>query len=345
MTDDSRPRNVSHTALVCALALAVAAGCDAGGRQTPPGPQRPGDETLVTPTPFAERNGKDVFNASGIVPVGDSHFIVVDNNTNDALLDLRLTADGKQAQPIERLPLEGLPADSVDDIEDLALAEGNGRRYIFATPSLSVKAGSKKKGKDDTVRPSALLRIAVGDDGKLTTEAMPEFRDWFVKSVPAITPSAGNDPEYGGLNIEGLGWDPDRQAMLFGIRTPVVAGAPIIVPVRIKEFAGPWAVGNLEALEPIRLEVESGAGNQGIRGMSRGRDGKGFLVVVANATSDDEVPFAVYEWDGNQQGTVHRLPFAFADKMKAEGLTVATVGGRPAIVFVDDGGGYQVVWL
>ena len=334
--------------VACAIAAAVvlASGCDAGTGKKPAMPDKPTDvANAVAPIEFAEKNGKDVYNASGIVPVGDSRFIFVDNNTNDALLELQLTPDGQAAKPITRLPLQGLPEKSVDDIEDLALAEIGGRRYIFATPSLSIKPGSKKKGKDDKARPSALLRIAVGDDGTLAAEAMLDFREWFVANVPAVAPTAMNDPDYGGLNIEGLGWDPVRQALLFGIRTPALANGALVVPIRLKDPAGPWNSGNLEAQTPIILKIENVGSDQGVRGMSTGRDGKGFYVVVANATSDDKAGFSVYEWDGNQEGVVQRLPYAFAKKMKPEGLTAGTVGGKPALVFVDDNGGYRVVWL
>jgi hypothetical protein len=34
----------------------------------------------------------------------------------------------------------------------------------------------------------------------------------------------------------------------------------------------------------------------------------------------------------------------FHKRMKVEGVTDAMVGGRGAIIFVDDGGGYQVLW-
>jgi hypothetical protein len=34
----------------------------------------------------------------------------------------------------------------------------------------------------------------------------------------------------------------------------------------------------------------------------------------------------------------------FHKKMKVEGVTQGTIGNRGAIVFVDDGGGYQVLW-
>ena len=34
----------------------------------------------------------------------------------------------------------------------------------------------------------------------------------------------------------------------------------------------------------------------------------------------------------------------FHKRMKVEGVTHGTVGGRGAIVFVDDAGGYQLLW-
>jgi hypothetical protein len=216
---------------------------------------------------------------------------------------------------------------------------------VFATPSFSVKAGSKKKGKEQKVRPSGLLRIEVLDGGTLRTEIMAGFRAWLVRNVSEIAVAADNDPDFGGLNVEGLAWDPSRRAVLLGVRTPVAGHVPFLVPVRIKDLNGPWNESNLEVMPSIRLQVEPEVGDQGVRGMATGPNGKGFLVSVANATSDDQAPFSIYSWDGNQDGVVKRLPFAFAKKMKPEGLTVGTIGGRSAIVFADDSGGFQVVWL
>jgi hypothetical protein len=351
MAMQTRSRQTLASQFVLTTALLVGSGCNGtkgpGAATSPPAGTPKAAEMVVTAIPFGERNEEqeDVYNASDIVPLEDGHFLVVDNNTNDALLDLRLTPDGKQAAPIARRPLVGLPAKTVDDVEDLTLVEEGGHRYVFAAPSLSIKAGSKKKGKEQKVRPGGLLRIAIAADGTLNTEAMPGFRDWFVSNVKEIRGAANNDPEYGGLNIEGLEWDTVRHALLFGVRTPVLASAPMVVPIRIKDLAGPWNESNLEALPAIRLAVEPAVGDQGIRGMSPGPGGRGFLLTVANATSDDEAPFSLYRWDGNAEGTVTRLPVAFAKKMKPEGLTVGSVGGKPALVFVDDGGGFQVVWL
>jgi hypothetical protein len=351
----TRTRQFSTRGLVVLLSAANLAlggsGCQGGAGTPSPTRSRDSQSSIqmveVTPTPFGERNEEkgDVYNTSGIVQIADGHFLVVDNNTNDALLDLRLTPDGKQATPLALVPLEGLPAKVADDLEDLAIVEEGGRQFVVAMPSLSVKPGSKRRGKEQKVRPSGLLRIEVRGDGTLAADAMPGFRDWIIQTSPDLAVAADNEPDLGGLNIEGLGWDPERHALLLGIRTPVVGNAPIVVPVRVKDVAGPWNEENLEVLPLVKLQVEPALGAQGVRGMSPGPDGRGFLITVANATSDDEAPFALYHWDGNQEGIVRRLPVTFAKKMKPEGLTVGTVGGRAAIVFVDDAGGVAVLWL
>ena len=53
----------------------------------------------------------------------------------------------------------------------------------------------------------------------------------------------------------------------------------------------------------------------------------------------------LYSWDGNPAGTLHRFSnVQFDPKFRVEGVTPGTIGGRPAIIFVDDRGGYQVLW-
>jgi hypothetical protein len=78
--------------------------------------------------PFAERNGKDEFNASGIVPIADSRFLICDNNTNDALFELNLGPDGQKKGPLIRRPLQGLAPGAIDDMEAMAFVEEIGRR-------------------------------------------------------------------------------------------------------------------------------------------------------------------------------------------------------------------------
>lgn len=295
----------------------------------------------VDSIPFGDMNGKDEYNASGIVQLADARFLICDNNTNDALFELDITPDGQKKGPLIRRPLQGLAPGAVDDLEDMTLAEENGRRYVFVTSSLYVK-----KAKKDVldVPPSGVLRVTINPDDTLSAENMPGFREWLISAYPQLAAAAQTKPDDGGLNIEGFTWDKRRHALLFGVRTPAPAGKPLILPVKIKDLSGPWTTSNLEAMPPIQLSVETAFDEQGIRGLSNEPDRDAFLVITGKSISDSKAPFALYEWSGDSGGAVRRFDIAFAKKMKPEGITRGTIGGRKALVIVDDSGGYQVVW-
>jgi hypothetical protein len=115
--------------------------------------------------------------------------------------------------------------------------------------------------------------------------------------------------------------------------------------VQVKDLNGPWTTDNLKALPPIRLFLGVTADPQGIRSIEYVASRHAFLVIVGKAISGGKAPFELYEWNGGHRGHLHRLDVSFAAKMKPEGVTSGTVAGRPALLFVDDGGGYRVLWL
>src|SRR5262245_1336642 len=291
--------------------------------------------------PFSERNGKDEFNASDIIPLADSRFLICDNNTNDALFELNLTPDGQKKGPLIRRQLQGLAPGAVDDLEGMTLVKENGRRYVFVTSSMYVKKAKKGVLK---VPPSGVLRVTINPDDTLSAENMPGFRDWLISAYPQLAASAQTKPDDGGLNIEGFAWDKRRHAFLFGVRTPVPDGKPMVLPVKVKDLAGAWTTGNLEAQPLIQLSVEATLDEQGIRGLSNEQDPDAFLVITGKSISDSKAPFALYEWSGNADGAMRRFNVGFAKKMKPEGVARGTIGGKSALVIVDDNGGFQVVW-
>ncbi len=296
----------------------------------------------ITPIPFGESNGEVVYNASGVVPLADARFLFCDNNVNDALFELDLAVDGAKRGPLIKRPLQGLAADAIDDMEAMTFAEEKGRRFVFVTSSLCAK--KTKDGQSLRVPPSGLLRVIVKPDGSLAAENLPGFRDWFIQNTPAIAESAKLIPDEGGLNIEGLAWDRSRHALLFGVRTSLAANKALVVPVRVKKLSDPWTTSNLEMLPPIWLTLEAAEAAQGIRGLEYIPSRHAFWVITGKAISQTKVPFVLYEWSGDQQGTLHRLNLTFAEKMKPESVTTGTIAGMPVLVFVDDGGGYQVLW-
>jgi hypothetical protein len=307
----------------------------------------------VKPIYFAERphDGSEPYNASDIASIGDSRFLFCDNNISDAIYELRLTPDGQAAGPIVRRPIEGISTASVDDLEAMALVEDRGRRFIFAIPSLSLKRTKKhkkkKKGERGEEAPArnGLLRITIGRESELRADLIPGFRAWLIDNAPELGKAPRYLPDDGGLNVEGLGWSPAERALLIGVRTPVIDGRPLVLRVRVKEVAGPWTLSNLEMLPAVFLGIEKARGEQGIRGIECDPSRGVLFVVVGNSTSASEAPFNLYRWDGNVHGEVGLFhDVRFHKKMRVEGVASGTIGGRRAIVFVDDAGGYQVLW-
>ncbi|MBK6427643.1 MAG: DUF3616 domain-containing protein [Blastocatellia bacterium] len=163
-------------------------------------------------------------------------------------------------------------------------------------------------------------------------------------NVPDIGGSTVLEPDKGGLNIEGLGFDPNTNTLLLGVRTPVIKGQAIVVPVRINDLAGPWDASNLSVQPLIHLAIEAARDEQGIRDLSYDPVKKGFLVVVGNSTSLSKAPFMVYRWDGATTAVQKLGSLFFAKGAKPEGVTRATFGTASGLVFVDDNGGFRSFW-
>jgi hypothetical protein len=298
---------------------------------------------VITPIPFGELNSGDNYNASGVVPIGDSRFLLCDNHVADALYELDLSPDGKMQGGLIRRPLQGVAGGSIDDLEGMTLAEENGRQFVFVASSLCLKNARKDLEEKPTRVPSnGLLRVTINPDHGLSAENMSGFRDWLIRHEPELAAAAARAPNDEGLNIEGLAWDRNRHALLFGVRAPAAEGKTLVIPVKVKDVAGSWTTDNLEAEPLIRLSPEPAEDAQGIRSLEYIEGLGSFLVVTGNSIEHSKAPFTLYEWDGQAAGAMRRLPVTFAKDMKPEGLTAGTVGGKPVLLFVDDAGGYQI---
>ena len=342
-------------AVLCGVVLTLTAvasltfGCrQRAGSQTDSAPPN-GVSTngrVITPIPFGELNGDEEYNASGVVPLADSRFLFCDNHVANELYELDLTADGQKQGRVIRRPLQGLVDDSIDDLEGMTLAEENGRQFVFVASSLCLKKARKDlEGKPTHVPSNGLLRVMINPDHGLSGENMPGFRDWLVRHEPDLAAAAARVANDEGLNIEGLAWDRNRHALLFGVRTPTPEGKPLVIPVKVKDLAGSWTTDNLEMLPPIQLSLEPAEGPQGVRSLEYIEGLGSFLVVIGKSIDDSRAPFTLYEWDGQPASKLRRLPVSFAKKMRPEGVTAGTIGGKPVLLFVDDAGGYQAAPL
>jgi hypothetical protein len=304
----------------------------------------------IRPIKFTERPGADPFNASEVVCILDSRFLFCDNNISKSLFEFHFNPDGELAGPLVHHEIRGVRPEAIDDLECMTMAEVDGVPMLFVSSSFCLKKrkgaiGAKKNraGKLSSARES-LIRMKISD-GNPEAEIIPCFRSWLVEKSAILGDAAKRVPDDYGLNIEGLAWDPRESSLLFGLRTPVVDGRPLILRARVKQPNGIWNLSNFEMLPPITLAVDGANGSQGIRSIKYDPSRNVFLIVIGNAISGTKTPFQLYAWDGNPQGTVSRFKhLSFHEKMKPEGVTHGTIGGRGVVMFVDDAGGYQYLW-
>jgi hypothetical protein len=322
-----------------------------GRRADGPDPAAPNSDRLDTRTakpkshraikarPFAEKNGKVPFNASGVEQVGPSTFIFIDNNDPAALFECTVDADGRQSEPIRRRPLAGVPKDALSDPEGLARVDVNGTTYLIVSSSLCVRR--RRRSKELEVN-DGLLRVRYTPGGDLHAEAMPGFRSWLLTHLPALETAAGLEPDSEGINFEGVAWDPGRSMLVFGIRSPVPARRFTIVQVPLKSVEGPWDTTVLEPATDLHVEVPDPAAAQGVRDIAYDPDTGDFLIVLGRSISRVNAPYQLCRWDGTA-ATAALLDPIFHRSMKPEGVTIFSRDGEKKILIVDDGGGFALL--
>ncbi|PXW28785.1 UNVERIFIED_CONTAM: hypothetical protein DES50_11169 [Williamsia faeni] len=292
----------------------------------------------VKSTPFGETNGSAPFNASGVVQVGPGRFIFVDNHDPSALFELALDANGAEVERISRRPLAGLSEGQLGDPEGLARIDCDGAICIVVASSLCVvdaKGSGRQRFSD------GLVRVRYTPHGDLKAEAMVGFRDWLLFHVPFLQPARRLEPDDGGLNIEGLGWDPSTPALLFGLRGPADRGSITVIRIPIDAGVAAWNTGSLGMPSIVRVRTPGSTGKQGVRDISYDEQTGDFLIMLGRSTSDGKEPFQLGMWKGDDD--LQLLDIDFHRSMKPEGVVAFSSGGGRKLLIVDDGGGYAMV--
>jgi hypothetical protein len=286
----------------------------------------------VKSTPFPKENGDVPYNASGVVQVGPRRFVFVDNRDSAALFEFALDADGAQVGPIERRPLVGVGQGHLGDPEGLTRVDLNGETFLVAASSLCLTAGKVNDG---------LVRVRYTPEGDLQAEAMDGFRSWLLSQDRALDEAGAVEPDRGGLNIEGLAWDPGSNALLLGQRGPAEPGHISMIRVPVGVGATAWTTAALSPPTVLLARLPQSPGTQGIRDISYDDQTGDFLILIGRSLSGDDAPFQLCAWTRGSDD-VRLIDVKFDRKMKPEGVTTFSSGGKRKILVVDDAGGYAV---
>jgi hypothetical protein len=274
-------------------------------------------------TPFA--GGK--FEASGVADVpGTDGILFVDNGREGQVLWMELDQKGKQVGAINTLSL-GV---SIEDIEGITTD-------VTSFYVVSSQSRPKAIAREGLVR----FKFDQRSHSIKDAESISGLKAFLVANVAELRDGADRNGKDGGLNIEGLAWDPRGGRLLLGLRSPIVDGHALVVPLRLRDQRGAFSLDNLEVenSKAIRLPL----GGVGIRSIEYDGRAKVFRIISGAAENQDQTDFVLWEWNGNEQQPMVRETKRFEKSLKPEGVARATAGSHNFLIIVFDASGYTIL--
>ena len=314
----SRLRVWPLVAALSALCLVVLLCVSRGGPQ-----RRPGEKVMEGMTPFAG----GTFEASGVAAVpGTDGVLFVDNGRAGQVFWMRLDRNGGQVGPVKAV---GVGA----RIEDLEGITTDGTHFYVASSQSRPKAAAQE----------GLVRFRFDARGQTVegVESVSGLKKFLVENVTELREEGDRKGKQGGVNIEGIAWDPRRGRLLLGLRSPVVEGHALLVPLKLRDVRGAFSVDNLEVenSRAIRLPL----GGAGVRSIEYDKLANVFRVISGAAENQEQTDFGLWEWNGDERRPALRQTMKFEGRLKPEGVARATAGRRNFMIVVFDAGGYTVL--
>jgi Protein of unknown function (DUF3616) len=260
------------------------------------------------------------FEASGVAHVpGTDGVLFVDDGRTDEVFWMRLGEGGAQAGAITPVKLGA----SVIDLEGMT-TDGS---HFYVVGSQSKSQGGELAGLVRFKFDAAAARA----EG---VEAVSGLKRFLAENVAELRGMGQTKYKDGGINIEGVAWDARGGRLLLGLRSPVVDGHALVVPLRLRDARGAFAAENLEVEggKAIRLPL----GGAGIRSIEYDDALKAFRLISGAGPNAEKVDFKFWEWDGDAARPGLRETVSYDRRLKPEGVTRVSAGGRDFTFIVFD---------
>src|SRR6185369_10522264 len=151
-----------------------------------------------------------MFEASSVVQVpGTDGVLFVDDRKLDEILWMQVDESGKQKGTTKPITLGA----SIADLEGITY--GNGYYYV---------CGSQSDPKDGEQNAIARFTFDAASQTAKGIEVVANFRGFLLSNLPELKGEGEKNGKEGGLNIEGLAWDPKQNRLLLGLRSPQING-------------------------------------------------------------------------------------------------------------------------
>jgi pSer/pThr/pTyr-binding forkhead associated (FHA) protein len=236
---------------------------------------------------------------------------------------MQLDENGEQVGSIKPIPL------NVSFKDPEALTYGNSFFYLVTSQS------NPNNGDQN-----AIVRFDLNPETR-TLRGQPEIitdlRSFLLQNVTTIATIGAPDGRQGGLNIEGIAWDPNNERLLLGLRGPQIGGQggqAALVPLKLRDPRGNFTRENLKVDQPEVIVLS--LGGQAVRDITYDPQLKNFLIISGAPEGTQRTEFGLWEWDGQSPTPVKLM--TLEDEQKPEGVTSVTINGRSFPFLVGDAG-------
>lgn len=263
------------------------------------------------------------FEASGVAHVpGTDAVLFVDDGRNNEVFLMQLGEDRKQAGAIKSIDL----ATSIVDLEGIT-TDGT---HFYVVGSQSKSTGADQAG-------LARFTLDAPSQRAAGTQSASGLKKFLADNVAELKGMENTKYKDGGINVEGIAWDPRNKRLLLGLRSPVVDGQALVVPLKLRDANAAFSFDNLEVegRKAIRVPL-NGAG---IRSIEYDEARKTFFLITGAGPNSEKMDFKLYEWSGNEAPALREMN-TFDRRLKPEGITRVTNGNRDFVFIVFDTSGY-----
>ena len=277
----------------------------------------------AAPAPMTSFSG-GTFEASGVAHVpGTDAVLFVDDGRPKEIFLMQLGEDRKQTGAIKTIDI----ATSIIDLEGIT-TDGD---YFYIV-------GSQSKSKGADLAGLARFKFDAANQRAIETEAASGLKKFLADNVTELQGLENTKYSDGGINVEGIAWDPQNKRLLLGLRSPVVDGNALVVPLKLRDPKAAFSFANLEVegRKAIRLPL----GGAGIRSIEFDESRKAFYLIAGAGPNSEKMDFKTWEWSGDGAAAALRELETFDRRLKPEGITRFTNGARDFIFIVFDTSGY-----
>jgi Protein of unknown function (DUF3616) len=124
---------------------------------------------------------------------------------------------------------------------------------------------------------------------------------------------------------------------LLGLRSPLISDKALIVPLKLRDPFGPFAINNLMTANPQTIKLD--LGGHGIRDIDFNPELNSYLILSGATELARREDFGLWEWSGETDRSPRREN-TLDEKAKPEGITHVSIGDHNFVFIVGDSGKY-----